>query len=1170
MVLIKKIFLVTAFFLYLSEYCHSQSVSINEVMASNSNTLYDEDGDYEDWIELYNHGQQAVSLNGFGFTDNADNPFKWVFPSISIQPGQYLLIWASGKDRKVPGSALHTNFNISASGEQILLVDPSGNIIDELVPTSIPTDYSFGRYPNGTGNWRFFTSSTPGSQNIGPGYSFVLAPPVFSHPDGMYSSPFNLEISSPNTDAKIYFTLDGSEPTESSTLYTSPINISSRIGDPNDISMIPTNSISNPGPPYYEGWQPPLGEVFKINVVRAKVFHPDAPDGNVYTHSYIVDNKGSARFSLPYFSLATHRSNFFDNEIGIYVPGYYNNIFQDGDEWERPANISFFKAGGVLGFKEDIGVRLHGNTTRSRPRKSLRIASRAEYGSSWINYQLFSTKQVNRYKRFILRNSGNDWDWAIFRDAFIQFLAKDLKVETQHYFPSLLFINGEYWGIHNVRDRYDEHYIKSHYDIDEDEMTILQNNSEFKFGNPAGVDHYNSTRSYISSNSLSSDAAYQNVKKMMDVESFIDFQLIHIYSQNTDWPGNNTMYWRYLRDGYDENAPNGKDGLWRWMILDTDFGFLLPFFYVPGLNDGPAHNTLSFATEANGSSWPNPPWSTFLLRNLLLNQKFKYQFINRYCDLLNTTFSSEYVNFVIDSISSVLQPEMQEHINRWRRPTSLTEWRSNVDVMRNFASERPKFQRQHLRQKFGLSGEAYVTLNVSNELFGKVRINSIDIDESTMGVWQHPYPWTGYYFRGVPIEFEAIPLPGYFFSHWEGASSSTSPKITITPNSDIELTAHFIRIDAPQLIHFWFFGTNIPNDKPIESIEATFGIPAIESINYHSSLSGYPFYNGNPNWRKASLERRNNPTSINYRDFGNSGIPYEQSDIRGVQVKQPFQGDGGENSLVINASTIGFDEIFLRFAAINEGAASGLTIDYSTASGDPQWTTQGMSTFNFALIESYSLFEVDFSGIDGVSNNPNFKARIRFTGSNMTADEGNRVSFNNFSIDGKSMNAFTIAATSGENGIIVPYGNIGVYDGDSKSFTIIPDGGKRIVDVLVDGNSVLDDVSINPQGVGVYTFSDVSQSHSIYATFSTSTGVNTISDRVKINIYPNPASNYLNIKATCRINRIELFNALGSMVYLNKVDSREHSINVSSLKQGLYIARIHTEMGIAVRKVVVE
>jgi uncharacterized repeat protein (TIGR02543 family) len=1138
-------------------------------MASNANTIADEDGDFEDWIELLNYGEAAINLTGYGLSDNSGTPFKWVFPNISIQPGGYIMIWASGKNRINTAMPLHTNFSISADGEEILLTSPTGVLVDELRPVRIPVRYTYGKYPNGTGEWRYFTTPTPRAQNIGPGYAFLVSPPQFSRADGMYTEGFALELSTNQDGAIIYYTLDGSEPSQSSTLYQGPISITSRVGVPNDISMIPTNNDNNPGPPYYEGWQAPLGEVYKINVVRARAYHPQAPLSEVLTYTYLIDPTGSNRYTLPFLSLTTHRNNLFSNETGIYVAGNNTNYFQDGDEWERPANVIFIENGSKLGFKEDVGIRLHGNTTRSRPRKSIRISARSEYGNSWIDYKLFPDKEINTYKRMILRNSGNDWDWSVFRDAFAQYLAKDLKVETQYYRPSVLFINGEYWGIHNIRDRYDEHYIQSHYGIAEDQMTIMENNSLYKFGNPTGVDHYTGMLSFINSNSLSGDANYNYVKTLIDVESFIDFQLTNIFAMNTDWPGNNSLYWRYLRDGYDPNAPKGMDGRWRWMILDTDFGFGLPFNYVPGFEQGPAHNTLSFAMEANGPNWPNPSWSTLLLRKLLANQQFKYQFINRYCDLLNTTFSSLHTVAVIDSISQLLEPEMQEHINRWRRPTSSTEWKTNVDVMRTFAKQRPAYQRLHVKQKFALTGEANINLNVSNEKYGRIKVNTIDIWKKTMGVSTHPYPRNGTYFKGVPIQLEAIPEPGYQFSNWSGASTSTEPKITITLTADSELTAHFSKAEDPQLMHFWFFGSNILNDTPLESVEPTYKLINGSTIEFQSALEGYPFQSTHPSWRKASMERRNSPTSLNYIPMGNSNIPYASSNIRGLQIKQPFTGDGGENTLIFHTPTTGFENIVFRFAAINEGAAEGLAIAYSTSTGEPNWTSQGLANSNLSLSSIYQLFEVDFSGIVGVANNPNLKIRIKFYGSNMTVDLGNRVTFNNFSVSGVSLTAYSITATAGSNGKISPSGNVGVYKGGNQSFVITPDAGYKITNVTVNGQSALNDVTVNDDGIGIYNFTSVQSNSSIIATFGSATDASVLRNEIAISIYPNPSKGIFIVSAPSTIQRIDVVNMTGRIVYTSSVQSLEHIVNSENVPTGIYFVRVFTSEGVVTGKVIV-
>jgi hypothetical protein len=759
----------------------TQSLVLNEVMSSNTITLADEDGDYEDWIELFNYGSEPINLAGFGLSDDYANPYRWVFPNVVIHPDDYMLVWASGKDRRNPGSALHTNFSLSAVGEELILSNAEGLMVDTLGPTPLLSDISYGRAPNGQGGWRFFTEPTPNAPNQGQGFGLLLDPVGFSQEGGSFTETFLLNLSHTQADAQIVYSLDGAEPDATAFIFTEAITIRNRTDEPNDISMIPTNFL-DVGPPYFEGWQTPLGQVFKVNVLRARALHPDAPPGPVSTHTYLVHPDGNARYNLPWFSLATNRENLFDDETGIYVPGNQNNYFQDGEEWERPANLSFFETDGVQAFNENLGLRLHGNTSRSRPRKSLRMSFRAAYGNSWLNYPLFPFKSNVHYKRFILRNAGNDWGLSTFRDAFHQSLVKDLYVETQYFRPVVLFINGEYWGIHNLRDRYNHHHLEAHYGIAEDEMTFLENDGRLKFGSPTGLNHYTNLRNFIGNNDMAQNQRFDQVKTMMDVESFTDFQLTHIFVMNTDWPGNNSLFWRYNRNGYEPGA-GVRDGRWRWMILDTDFGFGLDLFYVPGVNQGPAHNTLAFALDPNGPNWPNPPWSTFMLRKLLDNKYFKHYFINRFADLLNTTFSISHTTQLIDSIQDLLQVGMQEHINRWRSPASVQSWMQNVDLMRDFAQQRPDYLRNYIRSQFGLQGTVQIQLLAEQAGMGSIQINTISPEMET--------GWSGIYFTNVPIELKAAAAPGYRFVEWAGDASGQAEQIGITPTNDAQYIARF-------------------------------------------------------------------------------------------------------------------------------------------------------------------------------------------------------------------------------------------------------------------------------------------------------------------------------------------------------------------------------------------
>jgi hypothetical protein len=201
------------------------------------------------------------------------------------------------------------------------------------------------------------------------------------------------------------------------------------------------------------------------------------------------------------------------------------------------------------------------------------------------------------------------------------------------------------------------------------------------------------------------------------------------------------------------------------------------------------------------------------------------------------------------------------------------------------------------------------------------------------------------------------------------------------------------------LRYYWHFGNDLPNNTPLETLAATYALSHPARVRFQSALSGYPFDAAHPSWRKASMERRNSPTELNYRPEGIAGRPYDAVAMRGLQVKQPFIGDGGENALIFELPTTGLGDVLFRFAAVDEGAAEALLIDYSTQPDGASWTTDGLESPRLALSGEYQLFQVNFRQIIGVANNPNFRIRIRFDGNDMMADQGNRVTFNNISLD---------------------------------------------------------------------------------------------------------------------------------------------------------------------------
>lgn len=816
-------------------------VFINEVMASNVNTIANKQGEYEDWIELYNPNDRAVDLTGYYLSDNEKKQTKWQFPKNSVIPAKgYLLVWASGKEQSVIEKDIHANFKISADGETVILTQPDGKtIVDFFIVYNGQKDVSCGRIQDGDSRMECFdiNNATPGRTNNnargGADSEGKALTPKFSRSGGFYDEEFLLELSTEDKDAVIYYTLDGSEPDpknidgagdsynvkysyrnnvidnkdgplENKKKITykydgRPIEIKSRKGEPNFLSEIATAI----------NFKKPLGEVDKAYIVRAKAYKGEMQSETV-TNTFFVEENIKNKHSLPVISIVTDSENLFDYEKGIYVPGkIYDenydpgldimrspaNYKKHGDKWERPAHIEFFENVYTLGFSQNVGIRIHGGASRTKAQKSLRIQAGYEYDTRKdINYRLFpdltkagSDEPVSEFRSVILRNSGNDGFNTMFRDALAQSLLSHTTVDTQAYRPSIVYLNGEYWGIHNIRERYDEHYLKNTYDVDPDDVVILENNAVLNEGVQGDEKHYKNMIDFMLANDMSLDTNYEYIKTQMDVENFMDYYLSCIYFGNTDWPHNNIKFWRLKTTGFTPDAPFGHDGRWRWLMYDQDYSF--------GCFYDASFNTLDWAVGGvnpkTGEEWPN-----ILINSLLQNESFKTDFINRFADHINTTFKKERVVKQILDMYETIKPEMKEYRKRW----GVSEWEKNVQKMIDYAKVRPDVQRQHIVDFFELDGTVKLNL-ISDSKRGCIKVNHIEINKKTPGV-ENPDKWTGVYFKNIPVSITAIPEPGYSFDGWvtniEGHESEKSPSLTIRPDRDIKITAIFkISSSAP-------------------------------------------------------------------------------------------------------------------------------------------------------------------------------------------------------------------------------------------------------------------------------------------------------------------------------------------------------------------------------------
>ncbi|MBN2090371.1 CotH kinase family protein [candidate division KSB1 bacterium] len=918
----------------------AQELFINEIMPSNLNIITDEDGEYPDWIEIFNYSQRTINLSGYGISDNESRPFKWFFPEYEIKSGEFLVIFASDKDRRTtithwetivnrgdiwryrlgyanipsdwylpnyndtawptgpsgfgygdnddattvastmslyirhtftlnqlenisaallhvdyddgfvaylngveiaranlgaPGDVpaynqsasasheaeiyqgnppeqyriasfqtllqegknvlaiqvhntdasssdltiipfftvglknpptnpkgapailkvqipkFHTNFKISASGETLLLSDPNGNIVDKVTTENIPEDVSWGRQPDGSANWFLFNQSTPGASNLGQGASKMAKEPQFSRTGGFYPDRMSIELSTQSPTSTIFYTLDGSEPKVTSPVYSKPILIQS------------------------------------TTVVRAKTYGANLLPSKTITHTYFINSK-PGQSTLPVFSLVTTPDNLFNIENGIYTLGrnaqnsnpYYGaNFWQD---WERPVHVEFFESNGTPGFIMDAGIKIIGGWSRANPQKPLAIFARNEYGYGEINYRLFPELPFEEFQAFILRTGGNDWGRTFFSDGLMHGLVEDVDLENTAFRPCVIYINGEYWGILNLREKQNEHYLAMYHAVNPDSIDMLEMNGSPIHGDAA---HYNKLINFISNNDLSRPENYEYVKTQMDVDNFIEYNVAQIYFDNRDWPGNNIKFWR----------PRTKTGKWRWLLYDTDWGYGVNA-YGRGGNQYPFdYNTLDYATspQQTPNHHANAPWSTLLLRTLLNNEEFKNNFINRFADRFNTIFRAEIAVEKINQIKKMLEPEMQQQLNKWSYSYPLWSrhqlywddmgtWNSYIQIMIDFANYRIPYTQAHIINKFKLGGVVYLTLDVLPSVGGFIKINSI---------YPEQFPWQGQYFMNTPISVKAIPYPGYRFIGWQGFSTSISDSISIKLSRATSLRALF-------------------------------------------------------------------------------------------------------------------------------------------------------------------------------------------------------------------------------------------------------------------------------------------------------------------------------------------------------------------------------------------
>lgn len=751
------------------------------------------------WSNLGNTGDRAFDGDPSTYYDAVNAGGAWTGLDLGVPKviaGVRYVPRAGYADRMVGGVFEGANQADFMDARTLCTVreDPPANAVTEVSFGDAAAYYRYVRY----------VSPSTGSCNVSE-ISFLLpeghvdgpAAPTLSAPPGFSLTNVTVALDYPVDGAAIYYTLDGSEPVEGETAncfrYTQPLVFKNVCGNTNRLARIPTNPPEMWSHAQY-GWADPATDQPDVNVLRARAFKLGRASTNEVVGTWLIGSVPN-QHTLRVVSLQTDEANLFSDATGLMVPGdIYNtrgwnghavglpnaNYFQHGDAWERPVQFELFETNRQEVVAQQLGVRMHGNYSRSCAEKTLGFFARDDYGKKRVKYPLFGDEPAQAgFKRFLLRNSGNDWYKSGLRDAFGQSLFRGWVVcGTQGYEPAVVYINGAYWGIENFRHQYSKHHFEDWFGADPANLDYIKMAASRGYEVQEGDDKaYQELLDFLNAHDLAKDAAaWEQVKTMIDIDSFIDSSLVNMFLGNTDWPNNNQGFWRE-RVAYSPTAAAPHDGRWRFVVFDTDHGL--------GLASSATQNMIGQAR--------NHPFFS----RLNTNPEFIRRLTTRYADLLNTALAPDRTSALLSAAAARVRGEMPRHIARWTRQQSMSVWEGEISGIRAFLSARVDFERTQLASYYN-AGATY-QLSVMTNGLGRVQVNTL---ASGAGEGRLPLPFTGTYFANVPVTLTATPATGWRFVAWlvEGGEAVLTPTFELTMAQATQVTACFMPCPPPQLV----------------------------------------------------------------------------------------------------------------------------------------------------------------------------------------------------------------------------------------------------------------------------------------------------------------------------------------------------------------------------------
>ena len=620
---------------------------------------------------------------------------------------------------------------------------------------------------------------------------------AFNLDSGFYEKSQTISLSCNAEGALIYYTLDGSTPDKTSTLYEKEFTVSRKLYTQNVLAAQTGISAGSNYVPDYA--------VDKCTVIRAIAYLPDGTTTPVAHASYFIGLDREKYGDVPVVSLITDFENLYDYDTGIYVLGkthkewlaedpsrayldgwqQVGNYSNRGREWERPISVELITADGTAGFKQNMGVRIMGGASRNQTQKSLKLYAREEYEAKNLKYPLIpdnydkSGELISKYKTFVLRVGGNDADSARVRDPFLQALVQDARFETQQSTPCVVFLNGEYWGMYTINEDYTDNHFENNYGIDNKNIVLIKR-GELEEGEEDDLSLFRDMYRFITQNDMSDPEFYNAACELVDMGSFIDYFAFELYIHNEDsiFENNNWRLWRVRNS---DGATEWSDGKWRFAAYDNDFS--------TGIYSGSgnaSYDNISPVIAPSGAKERENNIEHYvpleLFRSLLNNEAFRNELILALCDMRNIYFEPKQATQLLNEMTEPYLKLMPETFHRFgpdwianQQDISLY-YESKVNDLRNYVVKRYTAMPNLIKNAFGLGPSKKLNLGTNDTSMGTIELNGRTVDLS--------FAFSGMYFGETTVTLTAVPADGYKFVRWE----VTNGELADTASQTIQFT----------------------------------------------------------------------------------------------------------------------------------------------------------------------------------------------------------------------------------------------------------------------------------------------------------------------------------------------------------------------------------------------